>query len=269
MVKKAVIPAAGYGTRNLPITKVLPKEMFPICGRPAIDYIVQEAIEAGIEEILIVLSRSKTMIMDYFDRSLELETFLNTNGKSHLLPLLQQPNVHIQYVRQSYASGLGDAIRLAERFVNNDPFAVLLPDQFFVNEKNNALRKIIEAYNEHETNIIGVKEVRKEDLKLYGVIEGLEVSDGLYNMIDIIEKPQINPPSNLAVIGRYVFTPEIFSFLHQTSPGIGNEVQLTDAIKKMLLTHPVKAQVLTMDCFDLGKEAEYVALLQQLFQKQQ
>lgn len=265
MIKKAVIPAAGYGTRNLPITKVLPKEMFPICGRPAIDYIVQEAVEAGIEEILIILSRSKTMIMDYFDRSVELETYLIQSNKSELLPLLNQPKVHIQYIRQSDAKGLGDAICLAERFVGNEPFAVLLPDQLFINEPKNALTKLIDSYNQYKENIIGVKSVKEENLKLYGVIEGTKLSEGLYTITNIIEKPQVAPPSNLAVMGRYIFTPNLFPFLHQTSQGAGNEIQLTDAIQDMLGTYVCKAQVLEMDCYDLGKEEEYMALLNYMF----
>ncbi|MCP8968344.1 UTP--glucose-1-phosphate uridylyltransferase [Ectobacillus ponti] len=267
MIKKAVIPAAGYGTRSLPITKVLPKELFPIAGRPAIDYVVQEAAEAGIEEILIVLSRYKDMIVDYFDRSLELEVFLQEKGKAHLLPLIEQPKVHIQYVRQPYASGLGDAVRLAQSFAGNDPFAVLLPDQFFVREQGNALQTVIQAYEQRRNSIIGVKAVKEEDLKLYGVIQGTKVTEQLYNITDIIEKPQIHPPSNLAVIGRYVFTPEIFQYLQRVQPGVGNEIQLTDAIKDMMAVHPFQAQILPMDCYDLGKEEEYMALLTYMFKR--
>ncbi|MEI4801440.1 UTP--glucose-1-phosphate uridylyltransferase [Bacillus sp. NPDC077411] len=267
MVKKAVIPAAGYGTRNLPITKVLPKEMFPVAGRPAIDYIVREAVEAGIEEILIIISRSKNMVMDYFDRSLELEMFLSQAEKSHLIPLLETPKVHIQFIRQSYAKGLGDAVCLAERFAGNEPFAVLLPDLLFINETANALQKTIAVYNEYKESVIGVKAVKEEDLKLYGVIKGTELAEGLYDITDIIEKPQTSPPSNLAVMGRYVFTPEIFPFLNETLPGIGNEIQLTDAIKKMLTKYEAKAQVLEMDCFDLGKNEEYMTLLNYMFKK--
>ncbi|MDG4656629.1 UTP--glucose-1-phosphate uridylyltransferase [Ectobacillus antri] len=267
MVKKAVIPAAGYGTRNLPITKVLPKEMFPIAGRPAIDYIVREAVEAGIEEIFIIISRSKNMIMDYFDRSLELEVFLQQSQKSHLLPLLQFPKVNIQFMRQSYAKGLGDAVRLAEKFVGNEPFAVLLPDQIFINETANTLQHIIATYEQHKGDVVGVKAVAQEDLKLYGVIQGTQLSEGLYNVTDIIEKPQSNPPSNLAVIGRYIFTPQIFSYLNKTGLGVGNEIQLTDAIKQMISGYTVKAKVLESECYDLGKEEEYMALLNYMFNK--
>lgn len=241
--------------------------MFPVAGRPAIDYIVREAIEAGIEEILIIISRSKNVIMDYFDRSLELEMFLSQAEKSHLIPLLEIPKVHIQFIRQSYAKGLGDAIGLAERFVGNEPFAVLLPDLFFINETANALQKTIAVYNQYKKSVIGVKAVKQEDLKIYGVIKGTELAEGLYDITDIIEKPQTSPPSNLAVIGRYVFTPEIFPFLNETLPGIGNEIQLTDAIKKMLTKYEVKAQVLEMDCFDLGKDEEYMTLLNYMFTK--
>ncbi|PEI93259.1 UTP--glucose-1-phosphate uridylyltransferase [Bacillus pseudomycoides] len=267
MVKKAVIPAAGYGTRSLPITKVLPKEMFPICGRPAIDYIVQEAIDAGIEEILIITSRAKNMIMDYFDRFIELEEFLTKNKKEHLISTIIPPNVHIQYIRQPYATGLGAAVQLADRFIGNDPFAVLLPDQVFMNEEKSALRELIEIYDEYQTNVIGVKEMKQEDLKLYGVIKGTQIEENLYEMIDIIEKPQKYPPSNLAAIGRYVFTPEIFFFLNQAIPGVGNEIQLTDAMKQMLLTKNYMAKVLEEHCFDLGKESEYIALINEVFRK--
>ena len=231
MIKKAVIPAAGYGTRSLPITKVIPKEMFPICDRPAIDYIVQEAIDAGIEEILIITSRHKNIIMDYFDRAIELEEFLTKNKKEHLISTIIPPNVHVQYIRQPYANGLGAAVQLAERFVSNDPFAVLLPDQIFMNEEKSTLSELIEIYEKYQTNVIGVKEMEQDDLRLYGVIKGIQIEKDLYKMTDIIEKPQHSPPSNLAAIGRYVFTPEIFFYLNQAIPGVGNEIQLTDAIK--------------------------------------
>ncbi|MEY8348466.1 UTP--glucose-1-phosphate uridylyltransferase [Bacillus cereus] len=267
MIKKAVIPAAGYGTRSLPITKVLPKEMFPICGRPAIDYIVQEAVDAGIEEILIITSRAKNMIMDYFDRFIELEEFLTKNKKEHLISTIIPPNVHVQYIRQPCATGLGAAVQLAERFIGNDPFAVLLPDQIFMNEEKSALSKLIEIYDEYQTNVIGVKEMKQEDLRLYGVIKGTQIEQNLYKMTDMIEKPQSSPPSNLAAIGRYVFTPEIFFFLNQAIPGVGNEIQLTDAMKQMLLTKNYMAKVLEEHCFDLGKESEYIALINEVFRK--
>jgi UTP--glucose-1-phosphate uridylyltransferase len=196
-IKKAVIPAAGYGTRNLPITKVIPKEMLPICNKPAIQYIVEEAEKSGIEEILIIVSRSKNAILDYFDRSLELEAFLEKKNMSSLLEKLTPSKVHIQYVRQSYAKGLGDALKLAKPFVAGQPFAVLLPDDIILSGEKNALADLIDVYQSHGGSVISLQEVRKNELKNYGVINGKEIKNGLYQITDIMEKPQFSPPTNL------------------------------------------------------------------------
>ncbi|MCA0987848.1 UTP--glucose-1-phosphate uridylyltransferase [Guptibacillus algicola] len=264
MIKKAVIPAAGYGTRSLPITKVIPKEMFPICGKPAIHYVVEEAVASGIEEILIVISRTKNLIMDYFDHSLELEAFLERVNKTHLLKKTQVPNVHIQYVRQSHAKGLGDAISLAKPFTGDEPFAVLLPDDIFLGTP--ALSELIEVYKKNKANVIAVKEVADEYLKDYGVIEGKLKSDGVYDITDIVEKPTSNPPSNLAVTGRYVFTSSIYQKLNQLHPGTGGEIQLTDAIRDVLGSEKCLARVSSGKRFDIGKEEEYIKLIQSIHQ---
>ncbi|WP_332694672.1 UTP--glucose-1-phosphate uridylyltransferase [Halalkalibacter lacteus] len=266
-IKKAIIPAAGYGTRSLPITKVIPKEMFPINGKPAIDYIVREAITSGITEILIVVSRNKNMIIDYFDRSLELENFLKQNNKQHLLNKLSIPNIHIQFVRQPIARGLGDAIRLGKPFVNDEPFAVLLPDDIFI-EKESSLQKLIHVYHKVNSNVIGVKKVEDDLLKNYGVIDGKQVSHQLHEITNLIEKPQVSPPSNLAVAGRYVLHPDIFTYLQRVKPGSGGELQLTDALKDMLKDKKCYGQELVGDRYDIGSEKEYFELLKRLHYEQ-
>jgi UTP--glucose-1-phosphate uridylyltransferase len=265
-VKKAIIPAAGYGTRNLPITKVLPKEMFPINGKPAIQYIVEEAIEAGIEELLIVVSRNKNMIIDYFDRSLELEAFLEKTNKLHLLEDTPIPNIHIQYVRQPYAEGLGDAVTLGKRFVGNEPFAVLLPDDIFLCPKKVALAQLIDTYNKYSSSIIGLHKVRPELLKNYGVIKEKKMTKRKFQVMDIVEKPETNPPSDLAVTGRYIFTPSIFTYLEKVEKGAGGEIQLTDAIKASLEDENCFGIKIDGDRYDIGKEADYIKLINRLWE---
>lgn len=264
LIKKAIIPAAGYGTRSLPITKVIPKEMFPIGGKPAIQYVVEEAVAAGIEEILIIVSRSKNIIMDYFDESIELEAFLERMNKSHLLEKTKLPNVHIQYIRQPYAKGLGDAILHGKHFANNHPVAVLLPDDIFISEGKLALEELCELYEEKKTNVIGVKKVKKQSLKDYGVIKGNEIANKVYQVIDIVEKPLSEPPSNLAVTGRYIFNPSVFLHLEKLNPGKSGEIQLTDAIKTSMLTEKYFACECTSDRYDIGKEKEYIELVNRI-----
>ncbi|WP_347550683.1 UTP--glucose-1-phosphate uridylyltransferase [Pseudalkalibacillus hwajinpoensis] len=259
MIKKAVIPAAGYGTRSLPITKVIPKEMFPIGGKPAIHYVVEEAVASGIEEILIVISRTKNLIMDYFDHSLELEAFLERVNKTHLLEKTTVPDVHIQYVRQSHAKGLGDALKIAEPFTGCDPFAVLLPDDIYVGKP--ALAELIEIFESYNENVISVKQLQNEMLKDYGIIKGELVSEGLYRLKEIVEKPKIFPPSNYAVTGRYVFNSGIYQYLSEVLPDFGGEIQLTDAIQLMLKEEVFFAKECTGDRYDIGKEQDYIRLL--------
>ncbi|WP_413306912.1 UTP--glucose-1-phosphate uridylyltransferase [Bacillus sp. 1P10SD] len=264
MVRKAIIPAAGYGTRTLPITKVLPKEMLPICGRPAIDYLVEEAIKSGIEQILIVVSRSKNMILDYYDRSVELETYLEEKGKSHLLKEIILPDVHFQYVRQSYARGLGDAILLGKHFVGDEPFAVLLPDEIILSDKQPPLSQLIEMFKEYKGNVVGVKKTAPSLLKNYGVIHPQALREKEYTIKDIVEKPQQSPPSDLAVIGRYIFNPPIFHYLETVTPGVGGEIQLTDAIKAMAKDYTSYALEIQGQSYDIAKSSEYIKLINYL-----
>lgn len=268
MIKKAVIPAAGYGTRNLPITKVIPKEMFPICGKPAIHYIVEEAIAAGIEELLIIVSRSKNTIIDYFDDSPELEAYLEMKNRRDLLKKVEEiPKVHIQFVRQHKAAGLGDAIYLAKRFVGNEPFAILLPDDIILGKKDQVgLSELIELHNELMTNFLGLKEVEIEELKNYGVIKGKEINKDVFKIEDVTEKPTDFAPSNLAIIGRYILNPTIFNYLESVSPGAGGEIQLTDAIKLMLSREKCYGKILEGLRFDIGKEEEYIQLINYMSQ---
>ncbi|MFC0560051.1 UTP--glucose-1-phosphate uridylyltransferase [Halalkalibacter alkalisediminis] len=263
-VRKAIIPAAGLGTRSLPITKVLPKEMFPIGGKPAIHYIVEEAIAAGIEEILIVLSRSKTMIMDYFDRSLELEAFLEKKNKSHLLEKIVIPEVKLFYTRQPYARGLGDAILQGKEFVGDEPFAVLLPDDIYLYDQFSPLAELIDLNSATSPNVLALKKVPFEALKKYGVVKNTELSSDVHHITGIVEKPESQPPSDLAVIGRYVLSSDIFSILEKLSPGVGGEIQLTDAIAELIKTQACLGKVISSERFDIGVEDEYVALVQRI-----
>ncbi|MCG1020141.1 UTP--glucose-1-phosphate uridylyltransferase [Sutcliffiella horikoshii] len=268
MVKKAVIPAAGYGTRSLPITKVLPKEMLPICGRPAIDYLVEEAVNSGIEEILIIVSRYKNIIMDYYDRSLELEMFLKQKNKSHLLQTIQLPDVKIQYVRQPYANGLGAAISLAQTFVKDEPFAVMLPDEIILAEKQTALQGLISIYEKKQSNVIALQEMPLKELGNYGVVDVTLNEENLFKINKIVEKPVSNPPSNLAVIGRYIFNPNIFDYIKDIKPGIGKEIQLTDAIQVMIEKDiSFLGNKISNTRFDIGKESDYIKIINHLYSK--
>jgi UTP--glucose-1-phosphate uridylyltransferase len=267
MIKKAIIPAAGYGTRSLPITKVLPKEMFPIGVKPAIHYIVQEAADSGIEQILIIVSRTKNLIVDYFDNSLELEVFLEKENKAHLMNDLSIPDVQILYTRQPYARGLGDAIRLGKNFVGDDPFAVLLPDDIIISKEKPALKQLIEVYELKKSSVIGLSEVEENSLKNYGVVKGSKETNEIIKILDVVEKPKTDPPSNLAIIGRYVFSPAIFNYLEKLKPGVGGEYQLTDAIKDMLDSHQVLGKVIKGRRYDIGKADEYIDLLNLIYKE--
>lgn len=267
VIKKAIIPAAGFGTRSLPITKVIPKEMFPIGVKPAIEYVMEEALASGIEQILIIVSRSKNLIVDYFDHSFELEAFLEKNNKTELLEKLNIPDVQILYTRQSYARGLGDAIRLGKGFVGNDPFAVLLPDDIIVHQSGSGLQELIEVYKKQQNSVIGLTEVDSARLKNYGVIKGKQIDENIFELFDIIEKPKENPPSNFAVIGRYVFTPDIMSHLETQNPGVGGEIQLTDAIKEMLSKDKCYGKVIVGERYDIGLEGDYIKLINKIYNR--
>ncbi|MBC7092387.1 MAG: UTP--glucose-1-phosphate uridylyltransferase GalU, partial [Nitrososphaeria archaeon] len=232
-VRKAVIPAAGLGTRLLPVTKSMPKEMLPIVDKPVIHYVVEEAVKAGIDDIIIITGKGKRAIEDYFDRSFELEFYLREKGKEEELKQIEEIGemVDIYYVRQKKPLGLGDAILYAEKHVNGEPFAVLLGDDIIISE-NPAIKQLIEIFEHFNTPVLGVERVPWENVSKYGIVDGKEIQKGLYEVRNLIEKPsKEETPSNIAIVGRYVLTPEVFDALKDVKPGKGGEIQLTDALK--------------------------------------
>lgn len=234
-VRKAVIPAAGFGTRFLPATKAQPKEMIPIVDKPTIQYNVEELIAAGIEEILIITSRNKGSIIDHFDYSPELESALKKKGKEELLNISKEISemVDIHFIRQKEAKGLGHAILYAKTFVGDEPFAVLLGDDVVYSDQP-CIGQLIDVYNKYEGSVLGVQQVKKENVSKYGIIEGNLIEDRTYEVNGMIEKPTLEEaPTNVAILGRYVLTPEIFDVLENTKKGKGGEIQLTDAILKL------------------------------------
>ncbi|MDD2554410.1 MAG: UTP--glucose-1-phosphate uridylyltransferase GalU, partial [Desulfotomaculaceae bacterium] len=234
-IKKAVIPAAGLGVRFLPATKAQPKEMLPIVDKPAIQYIVEEVIESGIDEILIITGRNKQSIEDHFDKSLELEVRLKETGKTPLLEMVQSISrlAHVCFVRQKEPLGLGHAVHCARRFVGDEPFAVLLGDDIVVSEKP-CLKQMIDMYNEVQSSVIAVMEVPEKDVAKYGILDSVIERPGLYRVRDLVEKPAPEKaPSRLAIMGRYIIDPRIFSILVEASPGAGGEIQLTDALRTL------------------------------------
>ena len=231
-IRKAVIPAAGFGTRFLPATKAQPKEMLPIVDTPAIQYIVKEALDSGIEEILIITGRNKRAIEDHFDSSVELELLLQSQGKNKQLAMIKDlADIKVHFIRQKAPRGLGDAVLCAKAFIGDEPFAVLLGDDIVYNPENPCLKQLIECYNEHPGIILGAQFVPEDKVSSYGIVSGEALADNLYRVHNLVEKPkQEDAPSRLAVLGRYILTPDIFNILENTKPGVGNEVQLTDAL---------------------------------------
>ena len=231
-IRKAVIPAAGFGTRFLPATKAQPKEMLPIVDTPAIQYIVKEALDSGIEEILIITGRSKRAIEDHFDSSVELEELLQKQGKNKQLAMVKDlADIKIHFIRQKSPRGLGDAVLCAKAFIGDEPFAVLLGDDIVYNPEKPCLQQLMDCYEQHPGIILGAQFVPNEKVSSYGIVSGEPLSDNLYRVHGLVEKPSVDKaPSNLAVLGRYILTPDIFDILENTKPGVGNEVQLTDAL---------------------------------------
>lgn len=257
-VRKAVIPAAGFGTRFLPATKVQPKEMLPIVDTPAIQYIVEEALASGIEEILIITGRNKRAIEDHFDTSVELEQLLQQQGKKKQLDMVRRlADVKIHFIRQKAPRGLGDAIYCAKAFVENEPFAVLLGDDVVYNPEYPCLRQLIDTYETHEGTVLGTQRVEEDRISSYGIVAGEAVEDHLLKVTGIVEKPKKElAPSNLAVLGRYILTPEIFDRLEEIPLGAGNELQLTDAIAQ--LNGPVYALAYEGVRYDIGDRLGYL-----------
>ena len=231
-IRKAVIPAAGFGTRFLPATKAQPKEMLPIVDTPAIQYIVKEALDSGIEEILIITGRSKRAIEDHFDSSVELEELLQKQGKNKQLAMVKDlADIKIHFIRQKSPRGLGDAVLCAKAFIGDEPFAVLLGDDIVYNPEKPCLQQLMDCYEQYPGIILGAQFVPEEKVSSYGIVSGEPLADNLYRVHGLVEKPSVDKaPSNLAVLGRYILTPDIFDILENTKPGVGDEVQLTDAL---------------------------------------
>ena len=259
-VKKAVIPAAGYGTRLLPASKAIPKEMIPIVDRPTIQYVIEEAVEAGIEEVLIITSKDKQEIEDHFDRNLELEMVLKEKEKYDIKKEVDRISnmIDIHYVRQKEQKGLGHAISCAETFVGDEPFAVILGDDLVVSQKS-AIGQLTDVYDKKEAPILGVQDVPEKNVNKYGIVKYKEKEGKTYLLEDMIEKPAIEEaPSNLAILGRYVITPDIFPILEDTPPGKGGEIQLTDALKTLAEKRDVYAHNFSGKRYDVGNKMGFL-----------
>lgn len=259
-VKKAIIPAAGFGTRFLPASKTIPKEMFPLVDKPTIHYVVKEAFDSGIEEILIITGRNKQAIEDYFDHVPELEGNLKIKNKEELLnKTLESANFNnIFFLRQKKMEGLGHAILMGEKFFNDEPFAILLGDNV-INSKTPCLKQLIDIYEKDKTSVLAVRKVNDEDVSKYGIIKGEKIDNKTYAIKEIVEKPTMKKaPSNIAVLGRYIFTNDMFKYLKTQKKGKGGEIQLTDSINRMLQNSKVKAYEFDGDYYDVGDKMKYL-----------
>lgn len=258
-VKKAIIPAAGLGTRFLPATKAMPKEMLPIVDKPTIQYIVEEAIQSGIEDIIIVTGKGKRAIEDHFDYAPELEQNLLEKQKLEILEKVRQSsNVDIHYIRQKEPKGLGHAVWCARNFIGNEPFAVLLGDDI-VQAETPSLRQLINEYEQTLSSVIGVQTVNENETHRYGIVDPLQSNGRRYEVSNFVEKPAPGTaPSNLAIMGRYVFTPEIFKFLEEQEIGAGGEIQLTDAIQKLNSIQRVFAYDFEGKRYDVGEKLGFI-----------
>jgi UTP--glucose-1-phosphate uridylyltransferase len=253
-IRKAVVTAAGWGTRFLPATKAQPKEMLPLVDKPMIQYVIEEAVASGIKHIIIVTALGKRAIEDHFDRSFELEHILMKKGDGELLRKLQNISelADICYIRQKEQLGLGHAILVTKDLIGDEPFAVFLPDDL-IQAKVPAMKQMIEVYNRYKHSVIAVEPVAKEDTKAYGIIKPKQVEDRVYQVQSLVEKPEPqDAPSNLAIVGRYILTPEIFGMLEKTAPGKGGEIQLTDGLRLLLEKQPIYAYQFEGIRYDTG-----------------
>ena len=267
-INKAVFPVAGLGTRFLPATKAIPKEMLPIIDKPLIEYAVEEAVNAGITEIIFITSHTKRAIEDHFDQNFELEEKLLNSGKKDFVEKINRDifkDIKFTYVRQKTQNGLGDAILHAEHLIQEEPFAIILADDLIIN-KQSCISQLIESYKEHQCSVIGVNEVPENETEKYGVIsiDKSTSTNKTYLLKDIVEKPKTNAPSNLAVVGRYVLSSNIFKYLNNLAPSVGGEVQLTDAIKLMLDDEKVVGHIYEGAHFDCGSRHGYVNAIKHL-----
>jgi len=259
IIKKAIFPAAGLGTRFLPATKASPKEMMPIVDKPMIQYGIEEAISCNINEIVIITGKHKRNIEDHFDYAFELEAKLKKSGKKKLIEEINRlSRISIAYIRQGYALGLGHAIACAKPFIKDEPFAVILSDDI-IDPEDTLLKDMVKLYKELKSPILALEKVPVSDIHRYGVIDGTREYDGVYRIQDLIEKPSPEAaPSDLAIIGRYILTPDIFPILQRSKPGKGGEIQLTDAIRKLLKTRPVYGFLFKGRRYDAGDKLGYL-----------
>lgn len=260
-VRKAVIPAAGWGTRFLPATKAMPKEMLPIVDTPTIQYIVEEAVASGIEEICIITSGTKKAIEDHFDKTYELEDILAKSGKTALLAQVQQISnlASLVAIRQKEPKGLGHAIACARSFVGDEPFAVLLGDDVVYNDGTPCLKQLIDVYEQYGASVLGVQTVAPAEISKYGCVDGMQLTDRIYRVRTMVEKPKADEaPSNVAVLGRYIITPEVFAHLEKTAPGAGGEIQLTDALRTLAAEQEMYAYDFVGRRYDVGDREGYL-----------
>ncbi|SFE24513.1 UTP--glucose-1-phosphate uridylyltransferase GalU [Peptostreptococcus sp. D1] len=261
-VRKAVIPAAGLGTRFLPATKAQPKEMLPIVDKPTLQYIIEEAVASGVEEILIITGRNKKSIEDHFDKSVELELELENKGKHDLLETVRGISnmVNIHYIRQKEPRGLGDAIYCARHFIGDEPFAVMLGDDIVDNGNGTpCLKQLIDVYEKYQTTILGVQEIDKKDTDKYGIIDGKRIENDVYKVDALVEKPNTeSAPSNVAILGRYIITPDVFDILGDLPPGKNDEIQLTDALEKLIKDDGMYAYTFEGKRYDLGDKLGFL-----------
>ena len=254
---KAVIPAAGLGTRFLPATKAQPKEMLPVYDKPTIQYVIEESVNSGVDDILIVTGKGKRSIEDHFDRSVELEHHLKTKGKEDFLKEIEYISdlADIHFIRQKKQKGLGDAIYCAKKHVGDDPFVVMLGDTI-TRDKVPCTKQLIDIYEKYGKSVIALEEVPDEKVERYGIIGGEEIEPNIYKIDKLIEKPPLRvAPSNLAIMGRYVLTPDIFDHIENVEPGYGGEIQLTDALSKL---DEIYGQVFTGESFDIGNRIDWL-----------
>jgi UTP--glucose-1-phosphate uridylyltransferase len=262
MIRKAVIPAAGFGTRFLPLTKAQPKEMLPIVDTPTIQLVVEEAVESGITDILMVIGKSKRAIEEHFDRNFELEQELAEKGKTELLDQIQHLSsmADIHFIWQKELNGLGDAVSYARSHIGNEPFALLLGDTILESHSGVPVtRQLMEVAEQHQGSVVALEEVPAEKVNRYGIIDGVKQADGVYRVRDFVEKPEpAEAPSNLAFAGRYVFMPDIFDFLIQTERGKNNEIQLTDAMRQMAQSRPMFGTRIDGKRHDIGNKLDFI-----------
>ncbi|AEJ01585.1 UTP-glucose-1-phosphate uridylyltransferase [Nitrosomonas sp. Is79A3] len=261
-IRKAVFPVAGLGTRFLPATKANPKEMLPIVDKPLIQFAAEEAVAAGIDVLIFIIGRNKSSIPDHFDKAYELEAELEASGKQEMLNIVRNilpPRIDCVYIRQAEALGLGHAVLCAQSVVGDEPFAVLLADDLINTNERSCLSQMVDIYSQHHCSILGIEHVARETVNRYGIIDSSPISDSLSKVNAIVEKPAIDKaPSNLAVVGRYILTPRIFKLLEKTQRGAGNEIQLTDAIAKLLKEETVLGYEFDGKRFDCGSKSGYL-----------